>query len=99
MPKNLDVEKPRDSGAIKELETAKALLAEGLVRNAAGRPSRHLKASISYLALKNAALLAEKYRGYKQAGEDSRTVPRMGSRSSAHRQTTGNGHIAERDGL
>jgi len=27
-----------------------------------------LKASISYLALKNAALPAEKYRGYKQAG-------------------------------
>jgi len=40
MPKNLDVEKPRDSGAIEELETAEALLAKGLVRNAAGRPSR-----------------------------------------------------------
>ena len=40
MPKNLDVEKPRDSGAIEELETAEAFLAEELVRNAAGRPSR-----------------------------------------------------------
>ncbi len=40
MPKNLDVEKPRDSEAIEKLETAKALLAEGLVRNTAGRPSR-----------------------------------------------------------
>ncbi|MFZ8838584.1 MAG: hypothetical protein ACO2PM_06515 [Pyrobaculum sp.] len=40
MPKNLDVEKPRDSGAIEELETAEAFLAERLVRNAAGRPSR-----------------------------------------------------------
>jgi len=36
MPKNLDVEKPRDSGAIEELETAEAFLAEELVRNAAG---------------------------------------------------------------
>jgi len=53
---------------------------------------------VSYLALKNAALLAEKYRGYKQAGKDSRTVPRMGSRSSAHRQTTGNGHVAGEGG-
>jgi hypothetical protein len=40
VPKNLDVEKPRDSGAIEELETAETPLAEGLVRNAAGRPSR-----------------------------------------------------------
>jgi hypothetical protein len=37
MPKNLDVEKPRDSGAIERLETAETFLAEGLVRNAAGR--------------------------------------------------------------
>jgi len=74
-------------------------LAEGLVRNAAGKAFQALKAFISYLALKNAALLAEKYRGYKQAGEDSRTVPRTGSRSSAHRQTTGNGHIAGEGGL
>jgi len=44
MPKNLDVEKPRDSGAIEELETAEALLAEGLVRNAAGKAFQALKA-------------------------------------------------------
>jgi hypothetical protein len=54
---------PRDSETIKELETAEAFLAKGLVRNAAGKVFQALKAFTSYLALKNAALLTEKYRG------------------------------------
>jgi hypothetical protein len=43
---------PRDSETIKELETAEAFLAKGLVRNAAGKVFQALKAFTSYLALK-----------------------------------------------
>ncbi len=51
---------PRDSETIKELETAEAFLAKGLVRNAAGKVFQVLKAFTSYLVLKNAAPSAEK---------------------------------------
>ena len=54
---------PRDSETIKELETAEAFLAKGLVRNAAGKVFQALKAFTSYMALKSAAPSAEKYRG------------------------------------
>ena len=59
---------PRDSEAIKELETAEAFLIGGLVRNAVRKAFQVLKASISYLALKSVALLAGKCKSYKQVG-------------------------------
>jgi hypothetical protein len=64
---------PRDSETIKELETAEAFLAKGLVRNAAGKVFQALKAFPSYLALKNAALLTENT-GAKWEGQPYRST-------------------------
>jgi hypothetical protein len=64
---------PRNSEAIKELETAEAFLAKGLVRNAAGKVFQALKVFTSYLALKNAALLAENT-GAKWEGQPYRST-------------------------
>ncbi|KUO90156.1 MAG: hypothetical protein AT708_03690 [Pyrobaculum sp. OCT_11] len=64
---------PRDSETIKELETAEAFLAKGLVRNAAGKVFQALKAFTSYLALKNAALLTENT-GVKWEGQPCRST-------------------------
>jgi hypothetical protein len=64
---------PRDSETIKELETAEAFLAKGLVRNAAGKVFQALKAFTSYMALKNAALLTENT-GAKWEGQPYRST-------------------------
>jgi hypothetical protein len=64
---------PKDSETIKELETAEAFLAKGLVRNAAGKVFQALKAFTSYLALKNAALLTENT-GAKWEGQPYRST-------------------------
>ena len=64
---------PRDSETIKELETAEAFLAKGLVKNAAGKVFQALKAFTSYLALKNAALLTENT-GAKWEGQPYRST-------------------------
>jgi hypothetical protein len=64
---------PKDSETIKELETAEAFLAKGLVRNAAGKLFQALKAFTSYLALKNAALLTENT-GAKWEGQPYRST-------------------------
>ncbi len=64
---------PRDSEAIKELETAEAFLAKGLVRNAAEKVFQALKAFTSYLALKNVALLTEDT-GAKWEGQPYRST-------------------------
>ncbi len=60
--------KERLEEAMKELDVAEAFLREGLTRNAAGKAFQAWKAFLSYLALRNADQLQEKYRGNKRVG-------------------------------
>ena len=69
--KRLNVERlseERLREAERELEVAEAFLVDGLLRNAAGKAFQAWKSLLSHIALRNLALLEERYRGYKRVG-------------------------------
>jgi hypothetical protein len=69
--KRLNVERlseERLREAERELEVAEAFLVDGLLRNAAGKAFQAWKSLLPHIALRNLALLEERYRGYKRVG-------------------------------